>query len=132
MEATMLRERILKVVLALLGLLFSAGIYPIAMTLWHPDPSEDKGDFMMLSLYVTLGILLLIAARNPSEHRSLIAFTAWSSFAHALVMGTMAFQFPDDRVGFLCGSAALVVIGVTLILLAPPKPATALAGAGIN
>ena len=87
---------------------------------------------MMLSLYVTLGIFLLIAARNPSEHRSLIAFTAWSSFAHALVMGTMAFQFPNERVGFLVGSAALVVIGVTLILLAPPKPATALAGAGID
>lgn len=122
----MLRERILKVVLVLLGLFFAAGIYPIAMTLWHPDPSEDKGDFMMLSLYVTLGIFLFIAAHNPSEHRSLIAFTAWSSFAHALVMGTMAFQFPSERVGFLVGSAALVVIGVTLILLAPTTPATAL------
>jgi hypothetical protein len=85
LEATMLRERILKGVLVLLGLLFSAGIYPIAMTLWHPDPSEDKGDFMMLSLYVTLGVLLLIAARNrPStavSSRSLrgpVSLTLWS------------------------------------------------------
>ena len=31
---------------------------------------------MMLSLYVALGIFLLIAARNPSANRSLIAFTA--------------------------------------------------------
>src|SRR5213594_3005284 len=58
---------------------------------------------MMLSLYVTLGVFLLIAARNPSAHRSIIAFTAWSSFAHALVMGTMAFQFANQRVGFLWG-----------------------------
>src|SRR5205814_4811877 len=94
----MLRERALKVVLVLLGLFFCAGICPIAEALWHPDASEDYGDYMMLSLYVTLGVFLLIAARNPSAHRSLIAFTAWSSFAHALVMGTMAFQFANQRV----------------------------------
>ena len=41
---------------------------------------------MMLSLYFTLGIFLLLAARDPSANRSLIAFTAWSSFAHAAVM----------------------------------------------
>ncbi len=75
----MLRERALKVVVVLLGLFFCAGIYPIAEVLWHPDAAEDYGDYMMLSLYVTLGVFLLIAARNPSAHRSLIAFTAWSS-----------------------------------------------------
>ena len=87
----------------LLGLFFCAGIYPIAEALWHPDAAEDYGDYMMLSLYVTLGVFLLIAARNPSAHRSLIAFTAWSSFAHALVMGTMAFQFANQRAGFFLG-----------------------------
>src|SRR2546429_9840238 len=95
--------------------------------LWHPDASEDYGDYMMLSLYVTLGVFLLIAARNASAHRSLIAFTAWSSFAHALVMGTMAFQFANQRVGFLWGSAVLVVIGVALIVLAPAKASAAFA-----
>src|SRR2546430_9746559 len=122
----MLRERALKVVVVLLGLFFCAGIYPIAEALWHPDASEDYGDYMMLSLYVTLGVFLLIAARNPSAHRSLIAFTAWSSFAHALVMGTMAFQFANQRVGFLWGSVVLVVIGVALIVLAPAKASAAL------
>jgi drug/metabolite transporter (DMT)-like permease len=94
----MLRDRALKVVLVLLGLGFCAGIYPIADALWHPDPAEAYGDYMMLSLYVTLGVFLLIAARHPPSHRSLIAFTAWSSFAHALVMGTMGFQFANQRV----------------------------------
>ena len=125
----MLRERALKVLLLLLGLLFSAGIYPIADALWHPDASEDYGDYMMLSLYVALGVFLLIATRNPSAHRSLIAFTAWSSFAHALVMGTMAFQFANQRVGFLWGSVVLVVIGVALIVLAPAKASAALVSA---
>lgn len=125
----MSRERALKVVLVLVGLLFTAMIYPVTMILWDRDQSGG-GDAMMLSLYVTLGILLLIATRNPSAHRSLIAFAAWSSFAHAVVMGIHALQFVSDR-GELWGSAVLVVIGVLLIALAPAKqrvervPATA-------
>jgi hypothetical protein len=44
-----------------------------------------------MSLYVTLGVFLIMAARNPSANRSLIAFTAWSSFAHAVLMAGQAF-----------------------------------------
>ncbi|MFZ1140939.1 MAG: DUF6632 domain-containing protein [Candidatus Sulfotelmatobacter sp.] len=77
---------------------------------------------MMLSLYVTLGIFLLIAVRTPSAHRSLIAFAAWSSFAHAVAMSILGLEIPSQRLGFLVGSAVLVVIGVTLIALAPTKP----------
>ena len=115
------RERALKVVMVLVGLLFSAGIYPMAMSLWHPSPSDDMGDTMMLSLYFTLGVFLLVAARKPSAHRSLIGFAAWSSFAHALVMTVLGFHMPSERVGFLSGSAVLVVIGVALLALAPAK-----------
>jgi hypothetical protein len=63
---------------------------------------------------------LIMAARNPSANRSLIAFTAWSSFAHAAVMSFQAFRNFVAR-GELIGSAVLVVIGVTLIALAPAK-----------
>ena len=75
---------------------------------------------MMLSLYVTLGIFLLLAARNPSANRSLIAFTAWSSFAHAAVMGTQAFRNLIPR-GELLGVAALIIIGLAMIALAPEE-----------
>ncbi len=76
---------------------------------------------MMTSLYVTLGIFLLIASRNPSANRSLIAFTAWSSFAHATVMGVQAFlSFIARRE--LLGVATFIVIGVALIALARAKP----------
>ena len=114
------RERALKVVLVFVGLLFTAGVYPLIGSLLHPAGS-DMGDTMMLSLYVTLGIFLLIAARNPSAHRSLIAFAAWSSFAHAVAMSILGLEIPYQRVGFLVGSAVLVVIGVALIALAPAK-----------
>jgi hypothetical protein len=78
----MRRERALKVVLVSVGLLFSAAVYPLMMMV-----KQDPALAMMVSLYVTLGIFLLLAARNPSAHRSLIALTAWSSFAHATLMG---------------------------------------------
>lgn len=116
----MFRERALKAMLVVVGLFFSAAIFPAIGSLRDPAHS-DTGDTMMMGLYVTLGIFLLIAVRNPSAHRSLIAFAAWSSFAHAAVMSALGFEMPSERAGFLGGSAALLVIGVTLIVLAPGK-----------
>ncbi|HEX3353761.1 MAG TPA: DUF6632 domain-containing protein [Terriglobales bacterium] len=113
----MLRERALKVVLVLVGLLFSAGIYPVTIILWQRDQPAYT-DAMMLSLYVTLGILLLKAVPSPAAHRSLIAFAAWSSFAHAAVMAIMEFRDGGGHRDF-SGVAALTVIGVLLIVLAP-------------
>jgi hypothetical protein len=114
------RERVLKAVLVLVGLLFSAAIYPLSMSLWKMNQS-DYGDTMMLSLYFALGIFLLMAVRNPSANRSLIAFAAWSSFAHGAVMAVMAVHIPNERAGLLGAVAALVIIGVALIALAPAK-----------
>ena len=116
----MRRERALKVVLVLVGLLFSAGVYPVTESLWHASRSMYTED-MMLSLYVTLGIFLLIAVRNPSANRSLIAFTAWSSFAHAAVMAVMAFQKADERGELLIAVAVLGIVGAAMIMLAPAK-----------
>jgi len=105
-------ERALKVVV---GLIFSALVYPLTMFV-----RQEPALAMMMSLYVTLGIFLLIAVRNPSAHRSLIAFTAWSSFVHAILMAGQAFANLIAR-GELIGSAVLVIIGVSLIVLAPAK-----------
>jgi len=112
----MIRERALKVVLAVVGLLFSAGG---AYLLVRP-PFKDETFRMMLSLYVTLGVFVLLALRNPSANRSLIAFAGWSSLAHAGIMTVQVFRNLIGREE-LVGSAALVVIGITLILLAPSK-----------
>jgi hypothetical protein len=109
------REAALKIVLTLVGLLFLALTYPLIMFV-RQDPSVS----MMFSIYVTLGVFLLLAIRNPLANRSLIAFTAWSSFAHAAVMGTQAYQNMVAR-GELVGVAILVVIGVALLALAPTK-----------
>jgi hypothetical protein len=64
----------------------------------------------------------LLAVRNPSAHRIVIAFAAWSSFAHAVAMSILGLEIPSQKVGFLVGSAVLVVIGVALIALNPTRP----------
>jgi uncharacterized membrane protein YoaK (UPF0700 family) len=120
------RERALKVVLV--GLLFSASIYPLTTSLWKMNAS-DYGDDMMLSLYFALGIFLLMAVRNPSANRSLIAFAAWSSFAHGAVMAVLAVHIASERGDLLTAAAVLVLIGVALIALAPAKQSPELAPA---
>lgn len=111
----MWRERALKIVLVLVGLAFVATIYPLLLF-----AKEEPALAMMFSLYVTLGVFLLLAVRNPSASRSLIAFTAWSSLAHAAVMGVQALRNFVQR-GELWGVLALIIIGIILIALAPAK-----------
>ena len=116
----MSREQVLKFVMILSGLFFLAGIYPLVMALLFWQHSNDIVP-MFLSVYVTLGVFLLIASRNPSEHRSLIWFAAWSSFAHAGVMLVQAYSDVGGRPELYGMSAVLIVIGLPLIILAPAK-----------
>jgi hypothetical protein len=114
----MSRERALKVVLVVVGLLFCVAVYPLILMV-----KQDPALAMMMSLYATLGIFLLLASGNPSAHRSLIAFAAWSSFAHASIMAAQAcLGFIARRE--LLGVATFVVIGVALLSLAPTKQST--------
>jgi hypothetical protein len=119
MQAQVIRERALRVLLALLGVLFTAAIYPLTLIVWRRQQAE-YGAAMMLSLYFALGILLLIAVRHPARHRSLVAFVAWSIFAHGALMAAMEWRDARER-GDLAGVAVLFVIGVALILLAPNR-----------
>jgi hypothetical protein len=111
----MSRERAMKVVLIVVGLIFCALAYPLIMF-----AKLAPALAMSFSVYVTLGIFLLFASRNPSANRSLIAFTAWSSFVHAMLMAGQAFARVIAR-GELMGSAVLIVIGIALLVLTPPE-----------
>lgn len=103
----------LKLALAVVGVIFVALIYPMGMML-----RQEPAISMMLSVYVTLGVFLLLALRDPAGNRSLIAFTAWSSLAHAVVMGTqtwLGMVAHSERIGV----AVLAVIGVAFLALLP-------------
>lgn len=116
------RDKALRVLLVLFGLIFMAGVYPLITSVrsgWQANKEDALP--MGLSLYVTMGIFLLLAARRPSANRGVILFAAWLNIAHAAVMTVMAVHLPNQREGLLIASAVFTAIGAVLILLAPAK-----------
>jgi len=74
---------------------------------------------MILGIYATLGVFLLLAARNPLANLSLIWFTVWSSIVHGGIMAAQAIVYPEHR-GHLYGDVpALLLIALVLAILAP-------------
>jgi hypothetical protein len=111
----MIRARALKVVLVLVGLLFVSGIYPLLRM--HADPAEQ----MLGVVYVTLGVFLLLALRNTTANRSLIAFTGWSSVAHAAIMAVQALRGEIPRADLVRAVLPLAIVGLLMIVLTPSK-----------
>jgi succinate-acetate transporter protein len=121
----MWRERALKVVLVLVGLLFTAGVIPLTMFF-----SRDPAVAMIMSIYVILGIFLLLAARNPSANRSMIAFAGWANLAHAAVMAAQEYRKVIERQE-LVGVVVFAIVGALLVALTPAKKAVEKASAVI-
>jgi len=120
MAVTSKRERALRVVLVVWGVLtVVANIYPLVTSfLAGLRPTAGTTAPMFWTMYATLGVFLVLAARNPSAHRSLIAYAVWSSVAHAAVMVLMAIQLPTKRGELLVGVAATALPAVLLFVLA--------------
>jgi hypothetical protein len=117
------RLRYLRVALVLVGLTFVVGVYPLMMTWWPSgwrwQPNQPEYEQMILGVYATLGVFLLIASRNPLQHRSLIWFTVWSSLVHAGIMTVQALSAPGE-LGHLLGDVpALVIVALVLAGFTP-------------
>jgi hypothetical protein len=117
------RLRYLRVALILVGLIFTVGVYPLMMFLWPAgwrwQPNQPEYEQMILGVYATLGVFLILASRNPLEHRSLIWFTVWSSLVHAGIMAMQAFNAPAEH-GHLMGDVpALIIVAILLGVLTP-------------
>lgn len=103
-------------------------VYPL-MVLWPSGwawtPGQHEYEQMIVGVYATLGVFLLLAARNPEAHTSLIWFTVWSSVVHGGIMAVQAVVDVSERGHLLGDVPALFLVAVVLGLLAPraPKPA---------
>ncbi len=121
----MKRERALKVVLVMVGLLFTAGVVPLTVFF-----SREPAVPMLMSIYVTLGIFLLLAVRDPAANRGLICFAGWANLAHAAVMAAQEYRNVIAR-RELAGVVVFAVVGVVLVALAPAKQPVERASAGV-
>jgi len=128
------RLKYLRLALRVVGVIFIVGIYPLTLLwpsgwAWHAQGRSDYLE-MILGLYATLGVFLIIAARNPNAHRSLIWFTVWSSLVHGGIMAVQSVAVAQN-IGHLWGDVlALFVVAAVLAWLTPrggkpvvPQPA---------
>ena len=115
------RDRWLRLALRIFGVAFLL-VYPL-MVLWPSgwawQPRQHEYELMMVGIYGTLGVFLLLAARDPGANRSLIWFTVWSSVVHGGIMAVQALVDPAEH-GHLPGDvAALLLVAAVLGALAP-------------
>lgn len=114
-------HRYLRIALVIVGIAFLL-IYPL-MKFWSSgwawQPVQHEDQLMIAGVYATLGVFLLIAARKPEAHLSLIWFTVWSSVIHALIMAILVVIDPTES-GHLVGDIpALILVAVALGFLTP-------------
>src|SRR5262245_13310753 len=115
----------LRIALFIIGIVFIAGIYLFTIV-WPSGWSWHVGGVslylqMILGIYATLGVFLIIAARNPLEHLSLIWFTVWSSVVHGLIMTAQSLIYPEHMAHLLGDVPALFLIAIILGVLTPRK-----------
>jgi len=117
------RLRFLRVALVVFGLIFLVGVYPLMMAWWPAgwrwQPNQPEYEQMILGVYATLGVFLIIASRNPLQHRSLIWFTVWSSLVHGGIMAVQAMNMPAEHGHLLGDIPALLLVAIVLGVLMP-------------
>ena len=120
------RQQLLSIALVVFGVIFLL-VYPISL-FWSSGWVWGEGYShyfpMIVGVYAVWGIFLIMAARDPAANRSLIAFTAWSSLVHAVVMAVQAFQDDAERGHFVGDVPALILVFVVLLVLLPRRAAT--------
>lgn len=117
------RIKFLRIVLVVVGLTFTFGIWPLGIVwpsgwTWHETGRSEYLE-MILGIYATLGVFLMLAARDPMAHRSLIWFAVWSSIVHGAIMAVQSVA-DHKHIGHLWGDVlALILVAAVIAALTP-------------
>jgi hypothetical protein len=121
---------LLRPVLTAFGLVFIFGIFALNRLWpsgWAWEPEQPAYLHMILGIYATLGVFLLLAARDPTRHLSLIWFTVWSSIVHAVIMAIHSVTDPG-QIGHLWGDVAALLLTAVVLAALTPRQASKAAG----
>ena len=121
----MKRKRLTQIVLVIVGLLNVSLTYFLFRDLWHSSwllEGKNEIEPMFLSFFLPVGVFLLIAARRPSEHRSMIALAAWWNISHGGVMAIQTVEAWSHGVhrNFI-DVILFLAIGIALLVLLPGR-----------
>jgi hypothetical protein len=119
--------RYLKIALVLIGAFCVVCVYPLTIIwpsgwAWHME-GHSLYLQMIIGIYATLGVFLIIAARNPLENLSLIWFTVWSSIVHGGIMAVQSLVYSEHR-GHLLGDVPVLLITAAVLSLLTPRGKT--------
>ena len=78
---------------------------------------------MIMGVYMTLGVFLILAAKDPLANRSLIGFTVWSSIVHGGIMLVQAIADETERANLLGDIPALFLVAFVFWFLMPARAA---------
>jgi hypothetical protein len=89
---------------------------------------EERDRTDVSELFVPVGVFLLMAARRPSEYRSMIALVAWWNISHGTVMAIQTVEawthgvhrnFTDVIIALVIGVVLLALLPANRELVAP-------------
>jgi hypothetical protein len=115
----------LKVALYVFGVIFIVGVPAMMMLIWPAgwswSPAQPEYEQMIMGIYITLGVFLVRAAKDPMSNLSLISFTIWSSIVHAGIMLVQAIVDETEHANMLGDIPALFLVAFVLWYLTPKK-----------
>jgi hypothetical protein len=113
----------LNIALYVFGVIFIVGVPAMMMVIWPSgwswSPAQPEYEQMIMGIYITLGVFLIRAAKDPMAHASLIWFTIWSSIVHAGIMLAQALVDEAEHANMLGDIPALFLVAFVLWYLMP-------------
>ncbi len=119
------RLKYLKIALYVIGGFFIVGVPAMMMVIWPSGwswtPPQPEYEQMIMGIYATLGVFLILAAKDPKANASLIWFTVWSSIVHGAIMLVQGLVDEMERANLLGDVPALFLVALVLWYLMPKK-----------
>ena len=81
---------------------------------WAWSPAQWEYELMIQGIYMTLGIMMIISAKNPVKNSMFIWFVVWSSVVHAVIMAYQAAIAADEMGHFIGDIPVLIILALLL------------------
>ena len=122
------KQKYLIIALYVIGVIYLIGVPVLMMGFeasgWTWTPRQPEYEQMIMGVYATLGVFLIMAAKNPAQHASLIWFTVWSNIVHGGIMFVHAIIDKTEQANLVGDVPALFIAAAILWYLMPRGGAT--------
>ncbi len=113
------KGKLLKIYLysfGLINIIFVTFVVPLVFgdqLLWLPRNTPDEA--MISGLYFTMGVMMILAAKNPLEHKSLVDFIILANVIHGAIM----FYFAENFLHVIIDVSSMLLMGLLPLVFYP-------------